>query len=173
MSLAIGLTLLRIVTGLFFVVTGARKVFVPEVRTQVMGMLARNGVPVPAASVAIAAEFLGGLALTAGFLTHLAAAGLVIVMVGAYVIGAWPEVKAKQAWVPRYPRRVSPHADGGPLTVSLGHCSICAEIYGLRPASYSKLVSNALCTPEAQLLLIVAALAFMGAGPLSLDSLLF
>lgn len=38
---------------------------------------------------------------------------------------------------------------------------------------WSKLVSNALCTPEAQLLVITAAIALLGGGAFSLDALIF
>jgi uncharacterized membrane protein YphA (DoxX/SURF4 family) len=41
------------------------------------------------------------------------------------------------------------------------------------PYSVSQLFSNALCTPEAQLIIILAAIALMGAGSFSIDGLIW
>jgi len=49
--------------------------------------------------------------------------------------------------------------------------SVMAKQTGAR--SWSRIVSNALCTPEAQLIVILLALLFSGAGSVSLDALLF
>lgn len=139
MTVDIGLGLLHVATGVFFVTTGARKCFMPDVRAKVCELFDSHGVPKPAQYAVMAGEFTGGLGLLTGTLTHLAAAGLVLIMLGAYLLDTWPGVVAKNP----------------------------------PPASWSKLLSNALCTPEAQLLIIVAALAFTGAGAFSLDHLLF
>src|SRR5947208_8665100 len=69
-----GLALLRVGIGGIFVTHGAQKLFgfgIPGVS----GFMAQIGVPFPTLSaVAVtAAEFLGGLALVAGFFTRLAA----------------------------------------------------------------------------------------------------
>jgi uncharacterized membrane protein YphA (DoxX/SURF4 family) len=136
----VSLLLLHGATGAFFTVTGARKLFLPSVRNKVRGLFDRYRVPAPAQWAVMAGEFAGGLGLLAGCLTQAAAAGLLVIMAGAYRMDTWPGVQAKQA--------------------------------GL-PASWSRLLSNALCTPEAQLIVILLALLFAGAGSVSLDALLF
>lgn len=138
-----GLTILHVATGAFFVTTGYRKCFLPDVRAKVCDLITGKGVPLVAAHAVIAGEFLGGLGLLFGALTHLAALGLLIIMLGAYKTDTWPGVLAKDP--PPY-----------------------------RTWAYrSKLVSNALCTPEFQLIVILAAMALMGAGAWSIDGLLF
>jgi uncharacterized membrane protein YphA (DoxX/SURF4 family) len=137
-GVAVGLTMLHVATGAFFTITGARKVFMPEVRDKVRGLLASHGVPAPAHWAVMGGELLGGLGLLTGTLTQAAAAGLLVIMSGAYTLDTWPAVKAKQT----------------------------------APRSLSKLCSNALCTPEAQLIVCLMTLAFTGAGPVSLDALL-
>lgn len=132
-----GLAILRVATGVFFVTTGARKMFLPEVRGKVMHLFDSHKVPKPAQYAVMTGEFLGGLGLIFGCLTQLAALGLFIIMMGAYVLDTWPGVVKK--------------AEGG---------------------GWSKLLSNALCTPEAQLLIIVLSLVFMGGGAYSLDGAL-
>ena len=76
-----GLTVLRIVVGLVFVVHGAQKLFVYG-WSGVTGMFGHLGIPAPAvsAAVVIAAEFLGGLALILGVFTRFAARALAINM---------------------------------------------------------------------------------------------
>jgi len=81
-----GIALLRIVVGGIFVAHGAQKLFgygIPGVA----GMLGQIGVPLPTLSaVAVtSAEFLGGLALVAGFGTRLAALPLAFSMAVAAV----------------------------------------------------------------------------------------
>lgn len=155
-SADIGLGVLHIATGAFFTVTGFRKAFKPDVRNKVCAMLERNGTPHALALACIAGELLGGLGLLFGVLTHLAALGLVPIMLGAYEFGAWPGVKAKQNWT-----------DKGTATL------FRVGPLHWRPESWSQLISNALCTPEAQLLIIVVALAFTGGGSITLDSLIW
>lgn len=141
------LAVLHIATGTFFVTTGARKCFMSDVRTKVHGLFDRYRVPRPAQWLVMAGEFTGGLGILFGCLTHLAAIGLLVIMAGAYKLDTWPGVKDEQLW--NYAHRI-------PV-----------------PRSWSKLLSNALCTPEAQLIVILLALALAGAGSISLDALIF
>lgn len=144
-----GLAVLHIATGVFFVTTGGRKCLLPDVRAKVCALFDSHGVPKPMQYMVMAGELAGGTGLLFGFLTHLAAAGLALIMAGAYILDTWAGVEAKQDWTRDINGRV------------------------IRPASWSKLISNALCTPEAQLLIIVVTLTLTGAGAFSLDHLLF
>lgn len=136
----VGLAILHVATGAFFVTTGARKLFLPEVRNKVVPFIMRvSHVPKGFAYAVVAGEFFGGLGLLFGALTQPAAIGLLFIMGGAYINDTWPTVKAKQAPTDHW----------------------------------SKLLSNALCTPEFQLIVILAALLFTGSGPYSVDALLF
>lgn len=155
MSADIGLAILHIATGAFFVITGARKTLMAPVRSGVFGLLASHGVPYRARWAVVLGELFGGLGLLFGFLTSVAAFGLVIIMAGAYLLDTLPAVKEKQTW-----REVE-------------HPTWRTCFCHKAPASWSKLCSNALCTPEAQLLIICATLVFTGAGAYSLDAILF
>lgn len=79
-----GLALLRIVVGLVFMVHGGQKLFVFGL-DGVSGGFAQMGVPLAGVlgPLVAAGEFLGGLALIAGFLTRVAGVGLALIMVGA------------------------------------------------------------------------------------------
>lgn len=161
-NLTAALAVLHIATGVFFTTTGTRKCFMPDVRAKVCGMFDRYGVPKPAQFAVIVGELLGGLGLLFGCLTHLAALGLLVILAGAYKLDTWPAVKAKQEWhtVTRY----MPEPGLGRADIPITH---------VEPASYSQLLSNALCTPEAQLFVILAAIALAGAGSFSLDALIW
>jgi uncharacterized membrane protein YphA (DoxX/SURF4 family) len=135
----IGILTLRALTGVFFITTGYRKIWNPVVHRSVFALFDKYGVPKELQRVIIAGEFLGGLGLFFGCLTQPAAAGLLVIMLGAYKLDTWPAVKAKQA----------------------GKFSL------------SRLVSNALCTPEAQLISILVALLSTGAGAFSLDAIMW
>jgi len=135
----LGLAVLHVATGVFFVTTGMRKCFMPDVRAKVCALFDSHHVPKPMQYAVMGGEFAGGLGLLFGFLTHAAAAGLVLIMAGAYILDTWATVEAKNP----------------------------------APRQFSKLLSNALCTPEAQLLIIVVTLTLTGAGAFSLDHLLF
>ena len=135
-NLDTGLALLHVATGTFFTITGARKCFDASTHEKVFGLFSRLGVPGPACYAVTYGELLGGLGLLAGCLTQAAAAGLLVIMAGAWRLSAWPGVKAK----------------GNKGTA---------------------LISSALCTPEAQLIVILSALLFTGAGAYSLDALIF
>lgn len=124
------LILLQFMTGVFFAVTGYRKLFHIEVATQIQKVFDSHGVPYWLGLLVVSGEFAGGLGLLLGVLPRFAALGLIPIMLGAYVMDTWPAVWAKQS----------------------------------KPLDYTKLVSNTLCTPEAQLLLIVIALALAGGG---------
>lgn len=149
-TLNLGLGLLHIATGVFFTTTGARKCFMADVRANVCRLFDSHKVPKAAQYAVIAGEFLGGLGLLTGTLTRLASLGLLVILIGAYVMDTWPGVKGKQA--------PGSYVRGGPNDT--WH-------------AWTKLLSNALCTPEAQLIVITATLALTGAGAFSLDALIF
>lgn len=76
------LTVLRLGLGVVFTAHGAQKLFVYGI-AGVSDAFSKIGLPAFLGPVVGAAELLGGIALVAGFLTPLAAAGLAVVMVGA------------------------------------------------------------------------------------------
>ncbi len=84
---ALGLTVLRVVVGIVFIVHGAQKVFVYG-HPGVTGMLTKFGVPVPgvASIIVMVVELVGGLALFFGVFTRLAAALLAIDMGVAFAL---------------------------------------------------------------------------------------
>ncbi len=79
-----GVTILRVVVGVVFLVHGAQKLFAIGM-PGVAGFLGSLGVPVPMLSAVVVSwvEFLGGLALLLGLLTRWAAIPLAIDMVVA------------------------------------------------------------------------------------------
>ncbi len=81
-----GITALRIAVGIVFVYHGSQKIFVHGIGN-VAGNFEQMGLPIPMvnAALAIAAEFLCGLALLAGFQTRLASIPLAFVMVVAFL----------------------------------------------------------------------------------------
>ncbi len=89
-----GLAVLHVATGAFFTITGYRKVFVPEVHARVTKLFKSKGAPFAEWPVPLG-EFFGGLGLLTGVLTQPAAAGLIIIMLGAFKLDTWDAVKAK------------------------------------------------------------------------------
>lgn len=89
-----GLTVLRVIVGIVFLIHGAQKLFVFGFHG-VTGMLGGLGIPVPAVSAVILTlvEFLGGIALILGVVTRWAAALIAIDMMVAVLV-----VHLKNGW---------------------------------------------------------------------------
>ena len=83
------LTVVRVVLGIVFFAHGAQKLLGwfggHGLSATVRTFRDQLGIPAPLAYLAIAAEFFGGLCLIAGFLTRLAALGIVITMAVAVI----------------------------------------------------------------------------------------
>lgn len=91
-----GLAVLHVATGVFFTISGYRKTFNPETHAKVTGLFRKLGVGNRFVEWSVPlGEFLGGIGLIVGCLTQFAAAGLLLIICGAYCLDIWPEVKAK------------------------------------------------------------------------------
>jgi len=82
--MALGLTLVRIIVGVVFLVHGSQKLFVFGLGG-ITGFFTQAGIPLPmvAAPVVTFVEFLGGIALILGVFTRIAAILIAIDMMGA------------------------------------------------------------------------------------------
>jgi putative oxidoreductase len=80
------LAMLRLVLGVVFFAHGAQKMlgwFGGYGFSGTMGYFTHSGIPAPLAFLAIAAEFFGGIGLVVGFLSRVAAFGIVVNMLVA------------------------------------------------------------------------------------------
>lgn len=83
--------------GLFFTISGFHKAFNATRRASLRETFAADGVTSPAFMYAIpAGELLGGLAVLVGFLTPLAAAGLMVICAGACLLDGLKRIKGFQ-----------------------------------------------------------------------------
>ena len=82
------LSIVRVALGFIFFMHGAQKVmgwFGGPGLEAMVGMMTKNGMPAALAYLVAFGEFLGGIGLIVGFLSRIAAAGIVIIMIGAIV----------------------------------------------------------------------------------------
>ena len=84
---ALGIAVLRVVTGVVFAAHGYQKLFIFGM-AGVQGAFAKMGAPMPTITGPLVGllEFFGGIALAIGLLSRLAALGLAIDMLGAILI---------------------------------------------------------------------------------------
>jgi putative oxidoreductase len=84
---AIGIAIVRVITGIVFTAHGYQKLFVFGIAGVQQGFT-KMGAPMPTVTALLVTllEFFGGLALIVGLLTRLVALGLVADMLGAIVL---------------------------------------------------------------------------------------
>lgn len=95
----IALTANRVATGAFFLFSGYHKLFNAMRRKSLVDTLTSAGIPFISVMqwFVPTVEFLGGLAVVFGFLTRIAAFGLIIISLVAAVTDGWKRVKS---WLP-------------------------------------------------------------------------
>jgi putative oxidoreductase len=96
--------LVRISIGLFFAISGARKLFLADSRQAMYETLVSSNVPFPRPMTYFVSsvEFIGGLCVAGGFLSSLAGLALSVDMVVAIVtvkLSAMPKKLSPFAWV--------------------------------------------------------------------------
>src|SRR5579859_2330275 len=96
--------LARVSIGLFFAISGARKLFLAASRQTMYETLARAKVPVPRLMTYFVSgvEFIGGFLVTAGLLSSLASVALLVDMVVAILttkLSAMPKDVSSLEWV--------------------------------------------------------------------------
>jgi uncharacterized membrane protein YphA (DoxX/SURF4 family) len=96
---AIPFAIARIATGLFFALSGFRKLFNPDRHQTLVATLKDSGVPWLAAMqwFVPGVEFSAGLAVAAGFLTPLAALGLIAICIVAVCTDGFKRIRS---WMP-------------------------------------------------------------------------
>jgi uncharacterized membrane protein YphA (DoxX/SURF4 family) len=95
----VAITILRVTIGVFFAISGYHKLFNKQRHSTVYATMTVDGVPDArlAAWAIPLGEFWGGIALVLGFLTPLAAFGLLIICCGATAVDG---LKRIAAWKP-------------------------------------------------------------------------
>jgi putative oxidoreductase len=86
------LTVIRVVLGIIFIMHGSQKVlglFGGLGLAGTVGAFVQMKMPAPLAYMVCFGELSGGIALVFGFLTRIAAAGIIIIMIGAVVTVHW------------------------------------------------------------------------------------
>lgn len=78
----------RLALGTFFAISGAHKVFDPDVREKMTGLFTRLGVAWARPAVSLG-ELAGGAGLITGTLTQIAAGGLMVILAGAIYLDVW------------------------------------------------------------------------------------
>lgn len=140
-----GFLFLQLMTGLFFITTGYRKVFVAETRAKVFGLFKRYHVPKVAGWAVVLGEFFGGVGLLLPALVPVLSPGLALLAWGLSGLAALLLL---------------------PIMAGALHMSVLPplrEKWREEKASVSLRISNFLCTPEAQLtvILITIVLAWL------------
>lgn len=129
----IGIQILGYTTGLFFAITGWRKLVLPDAHKQVWSLFDKLHIPEPLRWCAVIGEWVGGVVMIGSTLAELGIALVLSALLLSFIIAVAlitdviPEVIAKQT-----------------------------------EHQVSKLISNLLCTPEAQLFIILLAIIFGG-----------
>lgn len=89
----LALLLLRLTIGGYFIAVGYRKSWDPVIVGRITGLLKRHGWGSPVTYWLVTrGQFLAGLGIFYGCLTQIAAAGLLVILVGAIVIDTIPTV---------------------------------------------------------------------------------